>query len=208
MAADSGIRLQALVERMNAGDPAARNEVIAHACDRLRLLARKMLHQDFARLRDVEQTDDVLNGALLRLHRALEDPSVRPASAADFFRLATVLLRRELIDLARHYFGPGRPRVVGPGPAAGDSSAGPPQEPEPAGTTYGPDRLLAWREFHDRVAALPAEEREVFELLWYQELTQAEAAALLGVSVPTVKRRWLQARLLLKDALQGSGLHG
>jgi RNA polymerase sigma-70 factor (ECF subfamily) len=60
-----------------------------------------------------------------------------------------------------------------------------------------PDRLAVRTTFHEQVAALPAEEREVFELLWYHELPLAEAAELLGVSEPTVKRRHLRARRLL-----------
>jgi RNA polymerase sigma-70 factor (ECF subfamily) len=203
-----GDRLQGLLERMNAGDAAARNQVIAYTCERLRLLARKMLHQDFGRLRQREQTDDVLNGALLRLHRALDAPAVRPGTPADFFRLAAVQIRRELLDLARHYFAPGRPHLAGANPKpAADSADGPGPAADPAQTTYNPGRLLAWEEFHRQVAALPQEERDVFELLWFQELPQAEAAAVLGVSVPTVKRRWLQARLLLQKALGGSGLN-
>jgi RNA polymerase sigma-70 factor (ECF subfamily) len=48
---------------------------------------------------------------------------------------------------------------------------------------------------------LPAQERELFDLLWYQGLNQTEAADLLGVCVRTVKRRWQSARLLLGRAL-------
>ena len=55
----------------------------------------------------------------------------------------------------------------------------------------------------EQVAALPEEEREVFDLLWYQGLPQAEAADLLHVNVRTIKRRWLSARMKLQDALQG-----
>ena len=40
-------------------------------------------------------------------------------------------------------------------------------------------------------------------MLWYQGLTQAEAAELLGVSSRTVKRRWQTARLRLFEALGG-----
>lgn len=50
---------------------------------------------------------------------------------------------------------------------------------------------------------LPEEEREIFDLLWYQGLTQAEAANLLNISDRTVKRRWQSARLLLHDRLGG-----
>jgi DNA-directed RNA polymerase specialized sigma24 family protein len=41
-----------------------------------------------------------------------------------------------------------------------------------------------------------------------QGLTQAEAAALLGVAVPTVKLRWLKARLRVQQALGGSPFDG
>ena len=44
----------------------------------------------------------------------------------------------------------------------------------------------------------------MFDLLWYQELSQAEAAALLGIAVPTVKLRWMKARLRVQEALGGS----
>ena len=50
---------------------------------------------------------------------------------------------------------------------------------------------------------LPAEEREVLDLVWYGGLTQIEAAALLGISEPTVKRRWRAARLRLHEAMGG-----
>ena len=46
-------------------------------------------------------------------------------------------------------------------------------------------------------------EREVFDLLWYHGLTQDEAAALIGVSVRTVKSRWRSARLRIAEALGG-----
>jgi RNA polymerase sigma factor (sigma-70 family) len=56
----------------------------------------------------------------------------------------------------------------------------------------------------DEVERLPDEEREIFDLLWYQGLSQAEAAALLHVSERTIKRRWQAARLKLHEALQGA----
>ena len=61
---------------------------------------------------------------------------------------------------------------------------------EPCGADEDPANLAAWAEFHAQVEHLPEEQREVFDLLWYQELSQAEAATLLGVSERTVKRRW------------------
>ena len=51
---------------------------------------------------------------------------------------------------------------------------------------------------------LPEEEREAFDLRWYQGLTQAEAALVLNVSEATVKRRWLAARARLGHFLRRS----
>jgi RNA polymerase sigma-70 factor (ECF subfamily) len=194
----SGSQLQVWIDRLGAGDPAARDELIRHACERLRRLTAKML-QDYSRLHRWEDTDDVFQNAVLRLLRALRQ--VTPVSVSDFFRLAAVQVRRELIDLARHYFGP-------EGPAARHATAGSGDGLAPAGadrptTTDQPYRLAVWGEFHQKVDALPDDERDVFGLVWYQGLTQAEAARALDISEATVKRRWLSARLRLQAALRG-----
>src|SRR5262249_9408482 len=141
--------------------------------------------------------------ALMRLHRALEE--VRPPSLPDYYRLAAAQVRRALIDLARHYFGPeglGRNWHPTGEPAASTASERAPAY-EGQESTYDPGRLADWSEFHRQVEALPEEERQAFDLLWYQEVPQAEAAALLGISPATLRRRWLSARLLLREALQG-----
>jgi DNA-directed RNA polymerase specialized sigma24 family protein len=54
------------------------------------------------------------------------------------------------------------------------------------------------------VARLPDDLRTVFDLLWYQEMSQAEAAALLGIAVRTVKLRWMKGRLQVQRALGGA----
>jgi RNA polymerase sigma-70 factor (ECF subfamily) len=53
------------------------------------------------------------------------------------------------------------------------------------------------------VETLPANEREVFEMLWYHELSQEEVAQLVGLSVRQVKRIWRSAKLRLHDHLFG-----
>ena len=58
-------------------------------------------------------------------------------------------------------------------------------------------------EFHRRVEDLPEEEREVFHLLWYQDVSQPEAAELLGVPLVRLKRCWQSARRRLYDLLGG-----
>jgi hypothetical protein len=70
---------------------------------RLRPLAQRML-RDFAGVRRWEQADDVAQNAALRLLRAVEQ--ARPETARGFLALAALQVRRELLDLARHYSGP------------------------------------------------------------------------------------------------------
>jgi hypothetical protein len=143
---DAPTHLQAWIARMNAGDNAAKNELLRYAYERLRGLARTMLRQDFPRLKNWEETDDVLQNAALRLDRALRVVPV--ASAAAFFRLAASAIRRELLDLARHY-QPGRKAAVGSASPLAESSSSPPSAADPSDSTYEPSRLQAWTEFHN-----------------------------------------------------------
>jgi RNA polymerase sigma factor (sigma-70 family) len=193
------------IARLQKGEAGAREHLLACAFDRLDLLARRML-RDFPRVARWEQASDVRQAALIRLSRALEQSP--PATVRDFLRLAACQIRRELIDLARHYQGPLGMDCRGAGarvgtPPAGDSS-GP--RADPADTTHEPGRLAAWTELHERIEALPEQERESFELLWYQGMTRSEVAALLEVDERTVQRRWQAARLRLHRDLDGRTL--
>jgi RNA polymerase sigma factor (sigma-70 family) len=194
----STTELQGLIDHLASGDPSARQELIDRACARLRRLAQRIFH-DFARLKRLEDTDDVLNEAVVRLLRRL-DRGTPPASVAEFFRLAAREMRCELLDMVRHHFGPEGPAAREANNLNADSSRGPVLLETPT-TTDEPGRLAIWTEFHRHVEDLPDEERAVFDLVWYQGLTQAEAAILLGVAPITIKRRWASARLLLGTAL-------
>jgi RNA polymerase sigma-70 factor (ECF subfamily) len=199
---DHSTQIQRCIDRLRAGDGAARDELLAHAVGRLTRLTRKML-RDFPSVHRWEETDDVLQNAFLRLCRALNE--VQPETVADFFRLAAVQIRRVLIDLARRYSGAqGLGANLASNLQAGNA---PSRQSDPPDTTRDPDRLARWTAFHCEVEALPAEEREVFDLLWYHELPEAEAAVVVGVAEITIKRRWRRARMRLVQAL-GDNLPG
>lgn len=160
--------------------------------------------RDFPRVARWEEGSDVRQAALVRLNRALEHSP--PATLRDFLRLAACEIRRELIDLARHYQGPmhmDRHHATAIGPAAGDSSVPP---ADPTDTTREPGRLAAWTELHERIGSLPDDESEAFELLWYQGMTRSEVAAVLDVHERTVQRRWQAARMRLFRDLDGRTL--
>src|SRR5438445_5611148 len=97
------VQLLGWLERMRAGDLTAREALFGHVCERLRRLTRKML-KGYPGVQRWAETDDVLQNALLRLLRALQE--VWPASTREFFGLAAEQMRRELLDLARHFYGP------------------------------------------------------------------------------------------------------
>jgi RNA polymerase sigma-70 factor (ECF subfamily) len=193
--------IQGWIDRLRFGDDAARAALLECTCGRLTRLARKML-KGYPGVGRWEQTDDVLQNAMVRLDRALK--SVTPQSPRDFFRLAAAQIRRELIDLARRYSGP---EGLGKHHAASTESASPGCSTdvanEPSDTTCEPARLASWTEFHRRIEGLADDDREIFDLLWYQGLTQQEAAAILDVTERTVNRRWIGARLRLNEALAG-----
>lgn len=192
---DTTQRLQRCLDRLHAGEESAREDLLRHSRDRLLTLTRRMLWR-FPNVRRWEETDDILQQTLLRLDRMLD--RVEVGSTRDFLRLAATNIRRLLIDYARHYGGP---RGLGTNHATPDHDESGDRAPGEAAPEA--EAMLGWSEFHERVSALPDEEAEAFELLWYHELTQEEAARLLGLSVSTVKRRWQAARIRLMESFGG-----
>src|SRR4051812_19509687 len=152
-----------LLDRLRAGDDSARDRLIALAQGRFVALARAMLRRH-PHVRRWEETDDLLQAALVRLHRGLAQ--VQPESVRHFDNLAATQIRRELIDLARSYHGP---EGVGANhhTDATDPGARLARVADEAGK---PDSLEAWAAFHEAVDRLPEEEREVVDLLWYDNM--------------------------------------
>ncbi len=190
-------QLRRWVERIRAGDRAAREEMLRAVHARLERLARKMLRR-FPDVGRWEESGDLLQNAVLRLLRALQD--VEPTSVRDFFGLAAEQMRRELLDLARHYR---TRRAFGPSHAAGpDGSDSGVPAPEPPAAAEDADELEKWCAFHEAVERLPAERREVVSLIYYHGWTQAEVAEHLNLSKRTVQRHWAAAMLTLHALLK------
>jgi RNA polymerase sigma-70 factor (ECF subfamily) len=186
--------MQQLLPRAVAGDAAAVDALLRYNCDRLTSLTRRMLG-DFRRVRRWTETADVLQNALLRLVNALRE--AKPQTPREFLALATLQIRRELLDLVRKLYGPQGMGAHHESPAADGSGAATPQEQ--ADLSHEPCSLAQWSELHQHIDALPEEEREIVGLLFYQGLSQGEAAELLSVSVRTVQRRWHAALCQLHE---------
>jgi RNA polymerase sigma-70 factor (ECF subfamily) len=197
---DSSMRttwLHQRLDRWQAGDDKARDEMIRSTIDRLELLARKML-RDFPAVRRTADTGDILQNSVMRLLRALE--KVRPDSVRDYYGLAAVQIRRELLDLARR-----ARRTKDDVPiTAPESSADSTRLNNDPAAPVEPADLARWTAFHEQVETLPAEEREVVSLVFYHGWTQAEVADLFQVTERTIRRWWQSAMLTLHGRIHAS----
>ena len=152
---------------------------------------------DFPTVRRWEETDDVFQRTTIRLWESLK--SVQPTNTRHFFNLAALQVRRELLELARSLNGPlglnRNQESVDPDTPHRQSSA--------ASNTWEATGLNTWTEFHESVGKLEDEERETFELIWYQGLSQQVVAEMQGVSQKTVSRRWQTGRRKIFEMLGG-----
>jgi RNA polymerase sigma factor (sigma-70 family) len=187
--------IERCIDRMNAGDPDARDGLLNCACARLRAVVEKRM-KDFARLARREPPEDVAQDAALKLWIALKD--ISPSTAGEFWLMAGEEVRRVLLDLTRHHFGPRHRAVYTEIPRP--SSAAPAERRDPDFDAANLDR---WTALHAQIADLPEDERNVAMLVWYSGLTVIAAGRALGISRNTAQRRWKAARTLLSDALKG-----
>ncbi len=194
------VMIEKLIVRSNQGDEKARRELFELVYQRLQHVARKML-RNFPGVHRWEQTDDVWQNAGIKLWKSLSKVHIN--DSRHFYALAAMHLRRELIGLTRHYFGPlGLGTHQDSREYRADANREWPVAPEGQTDTHEGSHLAMWTEFHQHVEQLAENDREVFDLLWYQGLSQAEAAKLIDVSERTIKRRWQSARLELAANLK------
>jgi RNA polymerase sigma-70 factor (ECF subfamily) len=157
---------------------------------RLGQLCATLLHRAYPRLARPPlnlQADELLGAVVERLLKALRE--ARPASVRQFFALAGQHMRWELNDMARRLDQqPGAVELYEELLPAADSS----------GSGFSP----AGRRILEAIDKLPQEERDVFDLVRVQGMTQAEAAEVLGVSAMTVNRRLNRGLRLLAEKLR------
>jgi RNA polymerase sigma-70 factor (ECF subfamily) len=155
--------VQRYLDELGGDSPA---EPIVRAVRRLHLLGATLLHKSYPRLTRPPlnlQGDELLGATAERLLRALRE--ARPRSVRQFFALANQHMRREVNDQARRLDEqPAAELCEGLVPAPASSVSG-----------HSPDGLHMLRAIDD----LPEEEREVFDLVRIQGMTQAEAAEVL-----------------------------
>ena len=193
----STVKIGAALDRLVAGDAAARDDLLARTTDRLRRLASRTLRVGFPRVAAFEQTDDVIQTVMLRLLKGWDGVVTGEGGVtlhpAEYLCRVSRLLREVLLDLARKHFGSAARRPTVP---LVDSDLG--------SDTLNPAALATYTEFHTAVEGLPEHLRRVVDLHWYQELTHAEVSRLLGIGESTSRKYWVEARVLLARRLGGN----
>lgn len=194
---DSSV-LQEYLSRWQAGDRTAGDELVRSIMARLQKLSRRML-RGFPQVRSHVDTDDVLQNSLMRLLHSLR--SIKPATTRDFFNLAAVHIRRELLDIGRKVR-----RKLGTVSLDARHNRVPHPAPDPADSAA--EALDRWMHFHTNVDSLPVELREVVGLVFYHGWTQAEIAALFQVDERTIRRKWSAACKQLRKLLGSDFFEG
>ncbi|MCZ2341656.1 MAG: sigma-70 family RNA polymerase sigma factor [Bacteroidales bacterium] len=179
--------LQRLLDEAAYGQPEVYDELLQRASDRLLALARWRM-SGFPGLQRWSEADDVVQNAMMRLHRCLTE--LKPPTVTAFFGLAALQIRRELLDLTKSVFGPEGIGANHHTDSDGAILAGHGEMP------------TTWERFYELTEGLPGDEKQVVDLLFVHDMTPEEAAAVLGVSLRTVKRRWLSARTRLGEVLR------
>ena len=144
---------------------------------RLEQLCTGLLYRHYPRLTRPPLnlvSDELLSAVVERLLKALRE--ARPTNTRQFFALACQHIRWELNDMARRLDE--RPPVA----ELRDEMMAAPAE-SVSGPTADASRILK------AIEDLPEPDREAFDLVRIQGMSQAEAAGVLGVSPMTVNRR-------------------
>lgn len=176
-----------LLDAVEGGDPQAAERLLPLVYDELRRLAAVKLA--------LESPDHSLDATAL-VHEAylrlIGDH--RYNDRMHFFRVAAEAMRQILVDRARRHaatkHGGGFQRVPFSGVVAASEAT--------------PEEVLALDVALEKLTAVEPEKAELIKLRFYAGMSEAEAAAALGISRATASRHWNYARAWLLDAMENS----
>lgn len=167
--------------------PTPLDDIVTLTYDDLRAIAHRRLA---ARARGgTLSTTALVHEAWLRLSGS---PNVRWNDAAHFLALASMAMRHVIVDRARERTalkrGGDRVRIT--------------LEEDVLALEAQPDAILQLDEALGRLGELEPRLAKVLECRFFGGLTEPETAEALGVTVRTVQRDWVKARVLLRRLLE------
>jgi RNA polymerase sigma factor (TIGR02999 family) len=176
-----------LLLELSKGKQDAAEKLIPVVYEELKRLARSYMRRE--RRDHTLQTTALVHEAYLRLVRQKE---VRWQGRAHFYGIAAQLMRRILIDHARHRLC--QKRGGAQAAVSLDESL-----------VFSPERsaeLLRLDEALQRLSILDGRQSKIVELRFFGGLSVEETAEFLGISPKTVKRDWSVAKAWLHSELK------
>jgi RNA polymerase sigma-70 factor (ECF subfamily) len=173
-----------------AGDHGAMRELLNRFTPLVRSIARRFGA-------GVGSADDLVQETMLRLWRSAD--RFDPARGSETTFVASVA-RNAAIDMARRQAV--RPATAVAEPEAVAASAFGPGPGSAGGSDQLAERVVTSLSVRSALARLPAAQRDLLRLAYFDQLTQPEIAERLGIPVGTVKSRTFQAMAKLRAALR------
>ena len=186
---DARSQVTGLLARWSDGDPDALDQLFPLVYHELRQMAARFMRRE--RGGHTLQTTALVHEVFFRL-TGRSDATVE--GRAQFLTVAAQAMRRILVDHAR---GQQAQKRIAPADRV------PLENAMPLAVDPGID-VLALNQALSRLSQVNARQTRVVELRYFAGLENAEVAAVLGVSLATVERDWLAARLWLRRQLEES----
>ena len=180
-----------ILDRVHQGDPKASAELLPLVYDELRrLAAHKMSAESHGH---TLQPTALVHEAWLRL--AGNDGQAQFENRSHFFGAAAEAMRRILIESARRRQAAKR---------VGAAERLDVDELEIASPVEDDEALLSLNEALEKYSAIDARKAELVKLRYFVGMNYEEAAAALGIAVPTAKQWWSYARAWLAVEMSGA----
>jgi RNA polymerase sigma-70 factor (ECF subfamily) len=181
-----------LLDRIRGGDQAAEGELLRHYRARLRRMVAARIDD---RLTPRVDPSDVVQEALVVAHRRLAEYLKQDDSP--FYPWLRQIAWDRLVEAHRQHIGADKRSVRKEVSMELSNGSVIHLAEQLTSSESGPSRQLVRQELRDRIRAilseLPELDREILILKHLEELTNSEAAAVLGISVVAVKKRYLRA---------------
>lgn len=183
---DTSSEVSQLLDAWSQGDPKALDQLMPLVYDELRRIARRFFKDEPSS--HTLQPTAVVNQAYLKLKGQRK---VQWHSRAEFFAVAATLIRRVLVDHARHRQAEKRGGRILKVPL--DEAFDLPEEQDP--------NLIELDDALKDLARLDPRQARIVELRIFGGLTREETAKIEKVGLSTVNRDWDSAVLLLRREL-------
>lgn len=178
-----------LLQKLQAGDRAALDELMPHVYAELRRIAAGYLKGE--RREHTLQPTALVHEAYMKL---ADQSGLQPESRAHFLGIAATMMRQALVDHARRHRA---------GKRAGALVRVTYDEQLPIPVQFDVE-VIALNDALERLAIEDRRLARIVELRYFGGLSIAETAEVVAVGTATVEREWRLARAWLKREIAGS----